>query len=56
MEKLIKILALCVLVVGLVNADPIWEDANLDTVGTRGNLRGLFHILCFLFSIFALQI
>ena len=32
LEKLIKILALCVLAVGLVKADPIWEDANLDTV------------------------
>lgn len=28
-----KILVLCILAVGLAKADPIWEDANLDTIG-----------------------
>jgi len=32
MEKLIQVLVLFVLALGLVKADPIWEDANLDTV------------------------
>ena len=36
MEKLMKILVLCILAVGLVKADPIWEDANLDTVSLEG--------------------